>query len=100
MIAVGTPRFQPGKLLATSGALEELKRAEQTPWEFLARHIAGDWGVVGAEDAEANNQALKDGSRLLSAYVLSTGEKLWLITEAEDEHGRRVASTFLKPSEY
>jgi hypothetical protein len=54
----------------------------------------------GAEDAEANNEALQDGSRLLSAYVLKTGEKLWCIPEAEDDQGNRAATTLLLPDEY
>lgn len=100
MIAVKSGLFKPGRILVTPGCLEELERAGQSIWEFMARHIAGDWGVVDGDDAEANNQALKDGSRLLSAYLLKTGEKIWIITEAEDENGQRIASTGLKPSEY
>jgi hypothetical protein len=69
-------------------------------WNFFARHLAGDWGVVDGEDAEANNQSLKDGSRILSAYLLKTGEKIWIITEAADDHGNRAASTAILPSEY
>ena len=58
--------------------------------------------MVDAEDAEANNQALKDGSRLLSAYVLADQDKtrLWIISEAEDDHGNREATTALLASEY
>jgi hypothetical protein len=100
MIAVKSGLFKPGRLLASPGCLEELERAGQNLWEFMARHVAGDWGVVDAEDAEANNQALKDGSRLLSAYLLKTGEKIWIITEAEDDNGVRIASTGILPSEY
>jgi len=59
---------------STPGAIEALEQVGQTPWEFVALHAAGDWGVVGAEDAEANNEALKDGSRLLSAYILKDGK--------------------------
>ena len=101
MIPVNKPLFKMGQVVATPGALEALEQAQQTPWEFLSRHVAGDWGVVDAEDAEANNQALKDGSRLLSAYILKDGKtKIWVITEAEDDHGNRSATTLLLPSEY
>ena len=37
---------------------------------------------------------------LLSAYKLKDGTKIWLITEAVGENGRRESSTFLLPSEY
>ena len=83
-----------------SGVAEALEQAGQSVWEFLGpRHFLGDWGVVDAEDQDANNEALKDGSRLLSAYILSTGVKIWIITEAED-HGNREATTALLPDEY
>ena len=88
MIAVNTVLFKPGRILASPGCLEELERPGQNLWEFMARHVAGDWGVVDAEDADANNQALKDGSRLLSAYILKTGEKIWIITPAGCQHQR------------
>jgi hypothetical protein len=101
MIPVTKPLFKLGQVVATPGALEALEKAGQTPWEFVALHVAGNWGVVGTEDAEANNQALKDGSRLLSAYMLKDGKtKIWIITEAEDDHGNRSATTLLLPDEY
>jgi hypothetical protein len=43
---------------------------------------------------------VKDGSRLLSAYALKTGQKVWVITEAADDHGSRAATTILVPDEY
>ena len=53
------------------------------------------------EDKQANEQALQDGSRIFSAYVLkTTGEKVWVITEAIDDQGRRAATTILLPEEY
>ncbi len=100
MIAVATPLFKPGSILASPACIHELERAGQNIWEFMARHIAGDWGIVDAEDAESNNESLKDGSRLLSAYLLKTGEKIWIITEAVDDNGRREASTAILPSDY
>lgn len=95
-----TPSFKPGRVLATPGVLEALEVAGQNVSEFLSRHLAGDWGVVSADDKAANDESLKDGSRLLSAYTLRTDVKLWIITEAADEHGNRVATTALLPDEY
>ncbi|WP_437191364.1 hypothetical protein [Planctomicrobium sp. SH527] len=100
MISVKQPLFYPGRIVATPAALESLEAAEQAAWEFIAKHISGDWGVVDDEDKESNNQSLKDGSRLLSAYLLKTGEKIWLITEAADDRGNREATTLLLPEEY
>ncbi len=53
-----------------------------------------------AERTLLNDQALIDGSRLLSAYRLKDGTKLWCITEAVGENGSREATTFLLPEEY
>jgi hypothetical protein len=100
LVTLKTPLFKPGKVVATPGALEALEHAGQSIWMFLARHLAGDWGMVDAQDKAANDEALKDGSRLLSAYILTTGETIWIITEAEDDSGNRLCSTALMPHEY
>jgi len=51
---------------------------------------------VDKEDGAANDRALKDGERLISAYALPrTGKKVWVITE-----WGRSATTVLLPSEY
>lgn len=92
--------FSLGQLLATPGALSALQNAEQTPAEFLARHAAGDWGDVCDEDKGLNVKSLEDGSRLMSSYTTKQGEKLWVITEAADDTGHRMATTILLPSEY
>jgi hypothetical protein len=94
------PAFDPGRLFITPGAQRALAEAGQTPVPFLARHFMGDWGDVDAEDAQANDQSLKDGTRLLSAYHTAKGVKLWVITEAADEMGRRSATTVLLADEY
>lgn len=100
MIAVKTPLFKPGQVVASPGALEALEQAGQGVWVYLSRHISGDYGVLDEEDKEANTESLKDGSRLLSAYILPTGIKIWVITEATDDHGNRAATTVLLPEEY
>ena len=94
------PRFPLGQVLATPGAIEVLESSGQSPTEFLAKHVRGDWGIVDAEDKAANDQSLIDGSRILSAYRTSKGEKLWVITEACDDRGHRAATTILRPDEY
>lgn len=101
MVTLKTPKFAFGRVVATPGAIAALKEAGQSPWEFLwGRHLAGDWGDVDADDRAANDQALKDGSRILSSYRLNSGEKIWIITEAEDDHGHRASTTVLLPDEY
>ena len=84
-----------GRVVATPGALQALDEAGQTPVEFLIRHQHGDWGTVPDEDQTLNDTALEEGLRVLSAYELSTGEKLWVITEWD-----RSVTTLLLPEEY
>ena len=89
------PLFQLGQIVATPGAIDALARANQQPQDFLTRHVAGDWGEVGKEDQAENEYSLQHGFRLLSSYSTATGEKLWLITEAD-----RSITTLLLPQEY
>jgi hypothetical protein len=95
-----TPAFGIGTVLSTPGALEAFNRNGQSPLELLRRHVAKDWGDLDEEDRQANEQALIDGSRLLSAYHLKDKTKIWAITEAVGENGHREATTFLLPEEY
>lgn len=94
------PTFSIGQVLATPGALDALAIGAQTADQLLSRHLRGDWGVVCQEDREANDAAILDGSRLLSAYKLKSGIKIWIITEAADDQGHRPATTLLLPEEY
>jgi len=86
MIAVKSTLFKPSRVLATPASLEAIEQSGQSVWEFLTRHFAGDWGNVDTHDKAANDEALRDGSRLLSAYVLNTGTTIWLITETQDDN--------------
>ena len=94
------PKFAMGRLLSTPGALQALSEANENPTSLLSRHVSGDWGDMCDEDKQANERALQDGSRVFSAYVLTTGEKIWIITEATDDQGRRAATTILRADEY
>lgn len=93
-------KFSSVQIVATPAAIEALDSAGKTATEFLARHFHGDWGIVCDDDKQANDVSLIDGSRLLSAYRLSTGQKIWIITEAADDRGNRSATTVLLPEEY
>lgn len=89
-----TAKFELGKLYMTRGALDALSYPS-----IIARlgdHMLGNWGIVCDEDKERNDEAIEEGSRLLSAYIDETnGTKFWIITEAD-----RSATTVLLPDEY
>jgi len=89
------PKFPLGQVVATPGALEALASNDQTPFEFLSRHVIGDWGELDEHDRRENEYSLTHGLRLLSAYTLHDGTRIWIITEAD-----RSATTLLLPSEY
>ena len=88
-------RFPPGQIVATPGALAALEEAGEIPGIFLKRHLTGDWGEVDDHDRRENELSVVQSFWLLSAYTLSNGTKLWIITEAD-----RSATTLLLPSEY
>jgi len=100
MVAIARPRFELGRIVATPASLGVLEKSGQTPQEFLHRHVHGDWGNLSADDAEANEEALRDGSRILSAYIAGDGTKIWIITEAVNDQGHRASTTILLPEEY
>src|SRR5664279_1811625 len=98
------PRFELGQLCQTPGAQTVLQRYRVNPFLLLGRQVRGDWGYICKDDARANEDALREGARLLSSYTLppplSEGEtlapaKVWVITEAD-----RSVTTILLPEEY
>lgn len=104
MISVNSPRFKLGQVVATPLALETLERLGKSVWHYISRHVNGDWGDLSEDDKQANEDALVDGSRILSSYILE-GEgddtvKLWIITEAEDDSSDRLATTLILADEY
>jgi len=95
--------FSTGQIVATR---EVYDLACQNPdfakfvQKSLNRHVKGDWGDVDEEDKLTNDQSLKQGTRLLSAYNDERFPKygvatIWIITEAD-----RSTTTILFPDEY
>lgn len=95
MIAITLPLFELGRCTATPDAVGALNRAGQSAWEFLSRHMNGDWGECGEHDRAANDRAVEDGDRIFSAYKTKAGETIWVITEAD-----RSSTCLLLPDEY
>jgi len=89
------PLFGLGQIVGTPGALDALVEAQQNPVELLVRHVTGDWGDFNDEDKKENELSVKEGFRILSAYSLETGVKVWVITEWD-----RSVTTLLLPEEY
>jgi len=82
-------------VVATPGALAALQESGEEPTAYLRRHNGGDWGELDEHDSVENELSLQHGFRLLSAYTLRSGVKIWIITEAD-----RSSTTILLPCEY
>jgi hypothetical protein len=93
--------FSLGQIVSTPGALGSC--SPEHLLDCLRRHTRGDWGSICDEDRAANDDAVVNGGRILSAYPIDPGKPcegygencLWIITEAD-----RSVTTFLLPDEY
>lgn len=88
-------RFQAGQLLMTAGIKDLIVKEKLNLLPYVVRHLNGDWGDIAAEDARANQAALRDGDRLLSEYQVTPQSRVRIITESD-----RRATTVLLPEEY
>ncbi len=101
IISLQKRKFPVGQVLATPGAIQAC--GQELLAKCFGRHVQADWGIVCQEDAMTNDDALKHGNRILSAYAIDEekpskgwGENtVWIITEAD-----RSATTILLPREY
>lgn len=60
-------RFNPGQLVATPGALTAFAASGESPFDYLQRHLPGDWGDVSGPYIYENEYALQHDLRLLPA---------------------------------
>ena len=96
--------FEIGRVVATRNVWETIEENEEFK-KFvsgcLSRYILYDWGDTCPEDWEMNNQAVRNGDRVLAVYDIpdeleDTFENhLWIITESD-----RTVTTLLFPSDY
>ncbi len=92
--------FRLGKVVMTANLQHKLSGAIPESWDqeikaIIDRHVSGDWGDLEEFDRQQNDKALKDGSRIFSAYHTSDGTKVWVITEADPNY-----TTALLPEDY
>ena len=86
-------KFRLGRIVSTPNALKSL--TESDILTGIRRHQAGDWGDVKGGDLAANERALLQGSRIVSAYNGANNTRFWIITEAD-----RLITTVLLPEDY
>lgn len=93
--------FDIGQVVMICGVAD--RAADSATYAFLVQkalqmHREGSWGDVCDEDWESNQNALSDGGRLFSVYIMSEldpEDKIWIITEED-----RSTTTVLLPEEY
>jgi len=99
-----------GELLYTS-SLAELAQSNQAfslfMMEAFTRHKNLDYGDICDQDKRINEDAVSSGGRIMSSYKIPEeltercrDDKVWIITEAENQDGNRLCTTILFPSEY
>ncbi len=81
--------------MATPGALNAFAATGENPMSYIVRHMNLDPGSLGVEDQLQNLRAVRESTRVFSAYELRDGTRIWIITEAD-----RSATTILLPEEY
>ena len=91
--SIERPRLALGEVLITRGAAEKLSNDDIQ--HAIIRHIVGDWGDLCLDDWNLNNEAVRDGHRVLSRYQSTDGTWFWIITEWD-----RSVTTILLPLEY
>lgn len=82
---------------ASSWVVSKIVSSTSRSWLVVSRCLRrlAARPALDRQDQQENELSLRAGYRLLSAYKLKTGEKTWIITEAD-----RSVTTLLLPEEY
>ena len=89
------PLFPLGQIVATPACLAAILASGEFPDRYTYRHQHDDYGDLAAADIAENALSIREGFRILSAYVLADGQRIYVITEAD-----RSVTTLLLCSEY
>jgi len=87
------PKFALGQTVITANAKAVLPELDVVL--ALQRHHSGDWGDVDDHDRQVNEDALRNGDRLVSIYKSVRDQKFYIITEWD-----RSVTTVLLPEDY
>lgn len=95
--------FNMGQIVVTKGIDDAMKEDRRFTLEVslcLQRYSIKDWGNLGKEDKQANDEALQypDDLYLLAAYNTCKG-KIWIITNRISEKAGDSATTVCFPDE-
>ena len=85
------PKFALGQTVITANAKAVLPELDVVL--ALQRHHSGDWGDVDDHDRQVNEDALRNGDRLVSIYKSVRDKKFYIITDGD-------VTTVLLPEDY
>lgn len=87
-----------GQLVTTRGVndlMAESNNFAKFVTDSFCKYIAHDWGQTCEEDKAMNDQAIREGDRIMAVYKKEGLPTIWIITEWD-----RSATTVLFPDEY
>ncbi len=91
--------FPLGQVVITAELAERMEEYRYDIAHALEEHRFCNWGLTKGSDWWANFRALKSGERILSEWEIG-GERVWIITDAENDEGKREHTTIMRPSDY
>ena len=75
--------FEPGWCAVTPAARALLEENDQPAFEFLHRHLIGDWTQMSEEEQQANEEAVRAGFPVQSRFRTRSGATIYVRTEAD-----------------
>lgn len=90
--------FELGQTVMTRGiadSMETMPGFSDFVFDSFKRYVMCDWGDTHPEDEGLNDEAVKEGYRILAVYKSDKFPTIWIITEWD-----RSVTTILFPEEY
>lgn len=74
------PLFELGQIVTTRTIADSVEPSKIAG--MIRNHITGDFGILENADIDANKNAIQNGDRVLSAYMIQ-GQRIHIITESD-----------------
>jgi hypothetical protein len=74
--------FTLGEIVIRPRAALLMQNLRINPASLFLRHVTGDWGEVSNDQRRANEEAVREGGRVLSAHGQGN-MRIYVITEAD-----------------
>ena len=74
--------FTLGEIVIEPQAEQSMRMQGINPASLLLRHVTGDWGEASDDQKRTNDQAVREGGRILSVYGHGK-RRLYVMTQAD-----------------